>query len=164
MPSRIYWLLSLAVVGALNMLGWIFVAPGVDVLVQMREQLPSLFGTLLVALTSSLIVLPVLLYDFAKHTNRFAGPIYRLQRSMNELAEGKSVQPLTFRDGDSWQGLAESFNKIVARLDSLEQSQSVDQFVEFETVSAAIPAEEPPFLRADLLHSLKCELGFLLGK
>jgi nitrate/nitrite-specific signal transduction histidine kinase len=141
-----YWLLSLAVVGSLNILGWIFVAPGIDVLVQMRQHLPSLFGTLFVALVSSLIVLPVLLYDLTKYTNRFAGPIYRLQRGMNDVADGKFVPPMVFRDGDSWQDLADSFNRIVARLEVLEQRQSVDEFVEFETVAVSQPeAEEATF-------------------
>jgi signal transduction histidine kinase len=130
-----YWLLSLAVVGSLNILGWIFVAPGVDVLVQMRQHLPSFFGTLVVAIASSLIVLPVLLYDLTKYTNRFAGPIYRLQRGMNDVAEGKFVPPMVFRKGDSWQDLADSFNRIVARLEVLEQRQSIDEFVEFDTVA-----------------------------
>jgi signal transduction histidine kinase len=134
-----YWLLSLAVVGSLNVLGWIFLAPGIDVLVQMRQHLPSLFGTLIVALVSSLIVLPVMLYDLTKYTNRFAGPIYRLQRGMNEVAEGKFVPPMVFREGDSWQDLADSFNRIVARLEVLEQRQSVDEFVEFETVAISQP-------------------------
>jgi hypothetical protein len=123
-----YWLLSLAVVGSLNILGWIFVA------------------TLFVALVSSLIVLPVLLYDLTKYTNRFAGPIYRLQRGMNDVADGKFVPPMVFRDGDSWQDLADSFNRIVARLEVLEQRQSVDEFVEFETVAVSQPeAEEATF-------------------
>jgi hypothetical protein len=44
-----------------------------------------------------------------------------------------------FRDGDSWQDLADSFNRIVARLEVLEQRQSVDEFVEFETVAMTQP-------------------------
>lgn len=137
-----YWLLSLAVVGSLNLLGWIFVSPGVDVLVQMRQHLPSLFGTLVVALVSSLIVLPILLYDLVKHTHRFAGPIFRLQRAMNDVAEGKTIPPVVFREGDAWQDLADSFNRIVSRLEVLEQRQSVDEFVEFETVMVTQPEAE----------------------
>lgn len=115
-----YWLLSLTVVGSLNVLGWIFVAPGVDVLVQIRELLPSFFGVLGVAMLSSLIVLPVLLYDLAKLTNRFAGPILRLQRSLNALAEGNPIQPLSFREGDHWHALAEAVNRIAARLEAAD--------------------------------------------
>jgi hypothetical protein len=115
-----YWLLSLAVVGSLNVIGWIFIAPGVDVLVRIRELMPSFFGVLLVAMTSSLIVLPVLLYDLTKYTNRFAGPVYRLERTLNALADGKTVQPLSFREGDYWHELAEAFNRVAARLETAE--------------------------------------------
>ncbi|MDZ4658390.1 MAG: hypothetical protein SH868_12500 [Bythopirellula sp.] len=137
-----YWLLSLALVGALNLLGWIFISPGVDVLVQIREQLPSLFGTLVVALASSLLALPVLLYDLTKHTNRFAGPVFRLQRCLQDVAAGKSVQPLAFRDGDYWQELAESFNGMLARLEAAEQRETAPQFVEFDTLVAGQCLEE----------------------
>lgn len=115
-----YWLLSLLVVGSLNVLGWIFVAPGVNVLVQIRELLPSFFGILGIAMVSSLIVLPILLYDLTKLTNRFAGPILRLQRSLDALAEGKSIPPLSFREGDYWHDLAEAVNRIAARLEAAE--------------------------------------------
>jgi hypothetical protein len=130
-----YWLLSLAVVGSLNVVGWIFVAPGVDVLVQIRELLPSFFGVLFVAMVSSLIVLPALLHDLAKHTNRFAGPVFRLQRSLKALAEGKTIQPLSFRDGDYWHDLAEAFNQVAARLETAEAAarcQPTDEFQPYD--------------------------------
>ncbi len=132
-----YWLLSLAVVGALNVLGWVFISPGADALVQIRELLPSLFGTLLVALASSLIVLPVLLYDFAKQTNRFAGPVFRLQRSMKEIADGKPIRLISFRKGDYWQELAGAFNQMVTRLEEAEQQRPTPEVREFDTLVAA---------------------------
>ena len=36
---------------------------------------------------------------------------------MQELADGKRVKPIHFRDGDYWQDLADSFNAIAARMD-----------------------------------------------
>jgi signal transduction histidine kinase len=131
-----YWLLSLAVVTALNVLGWIYITPGADALIRMRAQVPSLLGALLVAVVSSLILLPVLMYDLAKHTNRFAGPIYRLQRCMNDLAAGKPVRPIAFRKDDYWKALAESFNQVISRIDTLEQPCTSTEFVEFDTVTA----------------------------
>lgn len=130
-----YWILSLAVVAALNVMGWIFVSPGVHKLVEIREQLPSIFATFFMALISSLIVLPFLLADLAKHTNRFAGPVFRLQRAMKDLANGKSVAPLEFRDGDYWTELAESFNQVATRLEDSER-QFADSALEFDTLAA----------------------------
>ena len=72
-----YWLLSVVVVASLTVLGWMFVTPGMGALIQLREHLPWLLGGLLVALIVSLCVLPVILYDLARLSNRFAGPMLR---------------------------------------------------------------------------------------
>ena len=71
-----YWLLSVVVVGALTVLGWMFVSPGMSVLVELRDQLPMLLGGLAVALLVSMILLPVILYDLVKISHRFAGPCF----------------------------------------------------------------------------------------
>jgi hypothetical protein len=114
----------------------------VDVLVQVREHLPSLFGMLVMAIVCSLMVLPVLLYDLSKHTNRFAGPIFRLKRHLQELAEGKSVAPLSFREGDYWMEIAESFNGVLRKLQELERNQEVRaESTEFDASPAATFAE-----------------------
>lgn len=134
-----YWLLSLAIFGSLNVIGWIFIAPGVDVLVRIRELLPSFFGILIVAMLSSLVVLPVLLHDLAKYTNRFAGPVFRLQRNLEALAAGKTVQPLSFRTGDHWHDLANAFNQVAARLEAAEAGATKPAARLFE------PCENPEF-------------------
>lgn len=138
-----YWLLSLFVVGALTVLGWIFVSPGVEVLVNMRDQFPSLLGALLVSLAASMIVLPVLLYDLVKHTNRFAGPIYRLNRVMRDAAAGLPVEPLQFRTGDYWEEMAQSFNRILERLQEQQVSTNESDVPEFDTIQPAKSLQEP---------------------
>ena len=136
-----YWLLSIALVGSFNVLGWIFVAPGVEALVQIREQLPSFFGVLFVAVISSLAVLPALLYDLARHTNRFAGPVSRLQRAMNDLADGKRVAPLSFRRDDYWNELADAFNRIAQRLEAVQQQSEDDRRTDY--AECTIDENEP---------------------
>ena len=61
-------------------------------------------------------MLPVFIMDTIKLSHRFAGPIYRLRLSIRALADGEKFQPLKFRDFDFWQGLADDFNRMVARL------------------------------------------------
>jgi nitrogen fixation/metabolism regulation signal transduction histidine kinase len=89
-----------------------------------------------VAMLSSLIVLPVLLYDLTKHTNKFAGPVYRLQKAMQDVAAGKSIAPIEYRDGDYWTGLAEAFNGMLARLEAAQSHPQDDEAIEFDTVGA----------------------------
>lgn len=61
-------------------------------------------------------MLPVFIVDTIKLSNRFAGPIYRLRNTIRSVADGEKFHPLKFRDFDFWQGLADDFNAMVARL------------------------------------------------
>jgi hypothetical protein len=71
--------------------------------------------------TCILLMLPLMVYDILKLTNRFAGPVFRLRREMRKLAEGQKVYPLKFRDGDYWTDITLAFNAIVQRMETLEQ-------------------------------------------
>lgn len=98
------------------MLGWMFVSPGMSVMVRLRDEFPDLLGGLLVALMVSLSVLPVILYDLTRLSNRFAGPMVRLHRSMYQAAKGDRVESIYFRDQDYWQEFADAFNDLNQRL------------------------------------------------
>ena len=63
-----------------------------------------------------LLLLPYFVYDTFRITNRFAGPMYRLQQTIRGLARGNAFQPIQFRDGDYWQDVAGDFNRMVYRL------------------------------------------------
>jgi methyl-accepting chemotaxis protein len=49
-------------------------------------------------------------------SHRIAGPLYRLQRHLEEIAAGKAPTDVKFRKGDFYQQLAEACNKLMARL------------------------------------------------
>ena len=68
------------------------------------------------ALVASFLLLPIVLVDIVRVSNRFAGPLVRLRRSMRALARGEEVQPIHFRGRDFWQEFADEFNAIAARL------------------------------------------------
>ena len=63
-------------------------------------------------------LMPVFIVDTIKLSHRFTGPIYRLRRVVHDIAEGKPVATVKFRDGDYWQGLASDFNAMLERLTS----------------------------------------------
>jgi hypothetical protein len=62
------------------------------------------------------LMLPTFLWDTVRLSNRFAGPILRLRRMMQELAAGKDPGELRFREGDFWSELGEHFNGIRAQV------------------------------------------------
>lgn len=65
-----------------------------------------------------LVLAPILIRDLCRLTNRFAGPIVRLRRAMHDLAEGREVSPIHFRERDFWKDLAIDFNRVVERVQS----------------------------------------------
>jgi hypothetical protein len=67
-------------------------------------------------LAASLILLPIVMLDVMRLSNRFVGPVVRLRNGLREVAEGRPAQPLNFRDDDFWRELATDFNRAAARL------------------------------------------------
>ena len=79
------------------------------------------------ALIASFLLLPLIVVDIIRLSNRFVGPLLRLRRSMRELADGEYVEPIEFRDDDFWHDLAEEFNGVLRRVQG-----SDDAFLEIE--------------------------------
>ena len=76
------------------------------------------------ALVASLLLLPLVVVDIIRLSNRFVGPLLRLRRSMRNLARGIHVDPIKFRAGDFWQEFAEEFNALAEKLQGEPVSQS----------------------------------------
>jgi hypothetical protein len=127
----LYWFLFLAV-GA-------FLSIGLQVLRDPFQPISSHFSLFLKNNSCFVAVIlcmtPIYLWDMVKLSNRFAGPIMRLQRSMRSLAEGAPVGKLAFRPGDFWLDLADDFNLLVE-----QKSESAPSGT---TEDVAKPAEEP---------------------
>ena len=83
-----------------------------------------------------MIVLPVVIYDTVKFSNRVAGPLYRLRRALESLANREPVAPIRFRKGDFCQDLAEYFNTALARIQHEEGIHSTSEESEYETVGS----------------------------
>ncbi len=68
------------------------------------------------ALIASILLLPIVVLDVIRLSNRFAGPVYRLRDVLQRVARGEKVEPIQFRDDDFWKEIADDFNAIVDRL------------------------------------------------
>jgi len=69
------------------------------------------------AVVASLALLPLVILDVLRLSNRFAGPLVRLRRAMRALARGEHVDPISFREGDFWLEFAQEFNAVAARVE-----------------------------------------------
>ena len=78
-------------------------------------------------------LLPVFVIDTIRISHRFAGPIHRLRNTIRGIANGEPTPALKFRDFDFWQGLADDFNRMVARLSKRDEPMtSVEEVDELE--------------------------------
>lgn len=105
------------------MASWTAVSEGPIRSVDLYESVLARFGPVLLA---AVLLLPLVLWDYIRLTNRFAGPVLRLRRTMRQVTAGEQVQPITFRDGDFWSDFAEDFNELLDKVQVALDAQSND--------------------------------------
>ena len=96
-------------------------------LISMSVHLEELWWTQGPFLIVMVFLLPVFVLDTIKLSHRFAGPIYRLRRTIREIAGGAPPRHLKFRDFDFWQGLATDFNSMIDRLTPASNEPADDE-------------------------------------
>jgi hypothetical protein len=95
-------------------------SPGAPTAVQILLQTWRMFWPVLFA---SILVLPLLVADVLRVSHRFAGPMYRLRNALRDLADGKTIEPVKFREGDYWTNMADEFNRVLTRVRDLEAAR-----------------------------------------
>ncbi len=134
-----YWLVTM--ITAVSMIVcWRMLTDSPRFLVTHFSEIVFYYGPAAVA---SILLLPLMVVDCVRVSNRFAGPLYRLRRCMRDLGKGLPVPPIHFRDGDFWLELADEFNLLSAKMQKLEQELAdlkgtpLDSFGEFAEPVAA---------------------------
>ena len=74
----------------------------------------------------SALVLPLLIRDCLRVSNRFTGPVMRFRRAVKEAANGGHVEPLRIRSGDFWEELCTDFNRMLERLQPSDSATAAD--------------------------------------
>jgi hypothetical protein len=112
LKTALYWVMCVVAI-ALMLLCWRIVTGPARMFHTHFEDMWFQFGP---ALLASFVVLPLVIYDILRMSNRFCGPLFRLRRSLRALARGEHVDPISFRDGDFWPEIAQEFNALLACL------------------------------------------------
>jgi nitrogen fixation/metabolism regulation signal transduction histidine kinase len=68
------------------------------------------------AISVSLLLLPIVMFDVVRMSNRFLRPVARLKQGLRDVADGRPAQPLNFRDDKFWDELAADFNRAAGRI------------------------------------------------
>lgn len=72
-------------------------------------------------------MLPIFVMDTVKLSNRFTGPVYRLRQVARKLADGERCEPVEFRGGDFWRGLADDMNAVIRRVADAEAASDTSE-------------------------------------
>ena len=99
----------------------------------------ELWGYFSPAIVASVVVLPLFIFDILKLSHKIAGPLERLSAEMQKLADGESVEPLRFRDGDYWPELAEKFNELAEKVQSERESYGYCEDASEDQSAPALP-------------------------
>lgn len=102
-------------------------------------------------LIASTILLPLVIIDLVRMSNRFVGPIFRLRRVLHDMASGIDVTNVSFRDGDYWREIAEDLNKVASRLREQKavQTTSADASA---NVASKTPTHGAPITPTNVTH------------
>lgn len=95
-----------------------------DPLKPASEHLHDVFSAQFYFIMVALVMLPAFIYDSLQLSNRFAGPIVRIRRSLKLVSTGQPVEKISFRKGDFWADLADEFNAMLDRVAAATQRSS----------------------------------------
>ena len=137
-----YWLFCLLAL-SLMVLCWRILTQPVQLSSEHFREMWRFYGPAVIA---SLLLLPIVVVDIIRMSNRFAGPLQRLRREMGRLARGEHAEPIFFRENDYWSEFAEDYNKILARLQPGQGTQDtfkLDDTIGSEAEPSHYASSEP---------------------
>jgi hypothetical protein len=113
----VYWFLCIVSSGTI-LIAWIMLTGSNRVMLHPVAEFWAQFGP---AVIVSGLMLPILMFDCVRLTNRLAGPVFRLRREMRNLVQGVPTRPIHLRPGDFFTELADDYNAIRERMLFLEE-------------------------------------------
>ncbi|HOK57015.1 MAG TPA: hypothetical protein PKV21_04130 [bacterium] len=69
-----------------------------------------------------LLLIFLTFYLEIRFLHRIVGPLYRIEKSLNEIIEGKSVEYIKLRKKDFLKPFAETFNKLIDYINTIKKS------------------------------------------
>ncbi|MGD0518179.1 MAG: hypothetical protein ABSA26_11650 [Thermoguttaceae bacterium] len=118
----LYWVLCLLTI-ALMLLFWDIITGPARVFYMHFDDMWFYYGPAAIA---SFLLLPLVIMDIIRMSNRFVGPLLRMRRSMRALARGEYVEPIEFRGSDFWHDFADDFNAVRARIRQLSAQNKAE--------------------------------------
>jgi hypothetical protein len=136
-----YWFMCLLTVTLMVLCWTVLTGPRAPAAVILLDAL-KMYGPALVA---SLFLLPMVLVDCNRFSNRFVGPILRFRGALGRLVDGEEVGPIKFREADFWHDVADNFNRLLETMpDRANRPERADSPPEELAVSEQTETEAEP--------------------
>jgi methyl-accepting chemotaxis protein len=68
-----------------------------------------------------LLLIILVFYLEVRFLHRIAGPLYRIEKTLKEISEGKDVEPIKLRKKDFYKTLADEVNKVIEYINKLKK-------------------------------------------
>ncbi len=108
----VYWLAGIAYV-ALGSVGYnLYLSPNWTI----SQHFAYLLETYWAWIPSAVLILPMVIYDILRLSNKFAGPIFRLRDHLKQLVTDPDSKGIQFRGDDYWRDLAKPINQLQHRV------------------------------------------------
>ena len=152
----VYWFFCLMTVSLLVIAWAAYAGPPRPLAEVVRASLakyaPAIFG--------SVILLPIVLIDVLRVSNRFVGPIHQVRNTLRRLAANEPADPVMLRKDDFWQELAFYTNQVAVKMNWGEDADNDDAH---DSESPSVQADDQSDGDADLddadLDDADCELS-----
>lgn len=114
------------------------------------DEISQVQSELIIYLVIIQVVLAIVVFlSFIFFTHKIAGPLYKLSTHLEGIREGKPITPLTFRQGDYFQEIADEVSlfleAIQVRQDKdFEQIEDVVQYL--DNIATLIPEDKKPVM------------------
>lgn len=124
--ALVYWFCCLFVVVTL-VFAWTILFGTARSVVQVVQDALAMSAP---AILGAVLLLPILLADLLKVTNRFVGPIQQIRYTLRQLSVGEPARRVYLRRDDFWQELALYTNTIADAIETSDLEE--DDIEEFE--------------------------------
>ncbi len=114
------------------------------------------------ALFSAIVIIPFAAWFSIMLSHRIAGPWYRMEAMLREMAGGGLTSEITLRKGDELQSLADSLNMVIRNLrererESIEHTKAMDDLL--NTIKEELQKPPVDVMKLNLLISKANEIS-----
>jgi hypothetical protein len=120
-----YWFACIVTIELLN-LSWL-IATGPDQPTFADALLNHDWRPSYIRVAAGAVLLSAIVYDMLRFSNRFAGPVFRMQRALRNVEQNGTVESVRLRENDYWQDFAADLNLALAKLASERAANPADR-------------------------------------